>query len=60
MFSKAVYSKLEFSDPMSRKKMSNFNIFLNGFLAVRVYPVMLKKTVSALSGVNQGHFWSHS
>jgi len=25
MFSKAVYSKLEFSTPMSRKKMSNFN-----------------------------------
>lgn len=27
MFSKAVYSKFEFSAPMSRKKMSNFNFF---------------------------------
>lgn len=27
MLSKAVYSKLEFSAPMSKKKMSNFNFF---------------------------------
>lgn len=63
MFSKAVYSKLEFSSPMSRKKISNFNFFFplqNGFLAVPVYSVMLKPpTVSALSGGNQGHFLSH-
>lgn len=47
MFSKAVYSKLEFSAPMSRKKMSNFNFFFqNGFLAVSVYPVTLKNSIS--------------
>lgn len=45
MFSKAVYSKFEFSAPMSRKKMSNFNFFFSRmvFLAVPVYSVMLTK-----------------
>lgn len=46
MFSKAVYSKLEFSAPRSRKKISNFNSFFffqNGFLAVPAYPAKLKK-----------------
>lgn len=31
MLSKAVYSKLEFSAPMSRKQMPNFNLFFFHF-----------------------------
>lgn len=57
MFSKAVYSKLEFLAPMSRKKMPNLSFFFqNGFFSCACVSCDAKKTVSALSGVNQGHF----
>lgn len=59
MFSKAVYSKLEFSAPTSRKKVFKLQNFFPECACVSHDAKKIKIKYS-FEWCRSGHFWSHS